>query len=485
MANLGVHIYEKATSVAVPKVATVGIPFVVGTAPVQAAAKPAKANLPVLATSWDEAVEKLGYSDDWDKYTLCEFMYSHFRLFGAQPVIFYNILNPGTMKQDAGAKDLKVENHKIMLPDEAVAGSVKVTVTENVEGTSTARELKAGTDYSVFYGQNGEGTQVCIVELLEDGSAYNAATVNIAYTSADPKAITEADVAEGVAQVDACMTAVGVVPDLICAPGWSHVPSLAALMATKAGAINGLFKGKALIDVDSSAEGVTEYSQLSGYKNTNNLVDENEILCWPMVKLGNRRFHLSTQLAGLMATVDAGNRGVPYESPSNKNLKMDACVLADGTEVNLIWDQAKLIAGSWGAVTAVNFLDSGWVAKGNYTACYPANTDVKDQFIPVSRMFDFIGNTLTRTFWPKQDKPMTTPLRDSILQSCNIWLGGLSGSGYLYGARAELLSSENPLTSLMDGIITLHVYNAPPVPAQEIDFILEYDVSYMEAALTE
>ena len=123
-------------------------------------------------------------------------------------------------------------------------------------------------------------------------------------------------------------------------------------------------------------------------------------------------------------------------------------------------------------------------AKGNYTACCPGNTDVKDQFIPVSRMFDFIGNTLIRTFWTKLDKPMTTALRDSILQTCNIWLAGLCGSGYLYGARAELLADENPLTDLMDGIIKLHVYNASPVPAQEIDFILEYDISYMEKAFT-
>lgn len=107
-----------------------------------------------------------------------------------------------------------------------------------------------------------------------------------------------------------------------------------------------------------------------------------------------------------------------------------------------------------------------------------------DQFIPVSRMFDFIGNTLIRTIWPKLDKPMTPALRDSILQTCNIWLGGLCGSGYLYGARCELRAEENPMTSLMDGIITMHVHNAAPVPAQEIDFIMKYDVSYMEAALT-
>ncbi len=483
MANLGVHIFEQATSVQTPKVASVGIPFVVGTAPVQSAAKPAKSNMPVLATSWDEAVEKLGFSYDWETYSLCEFMYSHFQLFGAQPVIFCNILNLSTMKRDVEAADYSVADHKITVPVDAIGDTIKVSVTEDVEGTPTARVLEADVDYSILYERDDTDTYVCIVELLEDGSAYDAATVNVAYSAADPTTATVADVVDGVAQVDACLTAVGVVPDLIAAPGWSHNTVVAAVMATKAAAINGLFKGKAVIDADSSAEGVTEYSQLSGYKNKNNFVDPDQILCWPMVQLGDYRFHLSTQLCGLMATVDAGNRGIPYESPSNKNLKMDACVLADGTEVNLTWDQVNLIAGSWGVVTAVNFLDSGWVAKGNYTACYPGNTDVKDQFIPVSRMFDFIGNTLIRTFWSKLDKPMTPALRDSMLQTCNIWLGGLCGSGYLYGARAEMLASENPLTSLLDGIITLHVYNAPPVPAQEIDFILEYDVSYMETAL--
>lgn len=483
MAKLGVHVFEKATSVQTPKVATVGIPFVVGTAPVQSAAKPAKSNVPVLVTSWDEAVEKLGFSYDWESYTLCEFMYSHLQLFGAQPVIFCNISDPASMKREEAAADYTVADHRVAVSVDAIADTIKVSVTEGAGETAATRALERDTDYSILYDRDDTDTYVCIVELLEDGSAYNAETVSVAYSAADPKTATVADVVDGVAQVDACLTAVGLVPDLIAAPGWSHNTVVAAVMATKAAAINGLFKGKAVIDADSGEDGVTEYSQLSGYKNKNNFVDVDQIICWPMVQLGDYRFHLSTQLCGLMATVDAGNRGIPYESPSNKNLKMDACVLADGTPVNLTWNQVDLIAGSWGVVTAVNFLDSGWVAKGNYTACYPGNTDVKDQFIPVSRMFDFIGNTLIRTFWSKLDKPMTPALRDSILQTCNIWLGGVTGGGYLYGARAEMLAEENPLTSLLDGIITLHIYNAPPVPAQEIDFILEYDVSYMETAL--
>ena len=44
--------------------------------------------------------------------------------------------------------------------------------------------------------------------------------------------------------------------------------------------------------------------------------------------------------------------------------------------------------------------------------------------------------------------------------------------------------SENPVTDLMAGIVRIHIYMTPPSPAQEIDFTLEYDASYVESALS-
>lgn len=146
-------------------------------------------------------------------------------------------------------------------------------------------------------------------------------------------------------------------------------------------------------------------------------------------------------------------------------------------------EQVNLVAGSWGVVTALNFIGMGWTAKGNYTACYPASTDIKDQFIPISRMFDWVGNTFVRTFWARLDRPMTRRLVDNIMDICNIWLNGQVAAGRLLGARAVMLESENSLLDLMAGIIRIHVYITPPSPAQEIDFTLEYDISYMQAAL--
>ncbi len=477
--NLGVHVYEKATAVSTPVVADVSIPFVVGAAPAHAASAPAKANVPVLATSWDEAVEQLGFSYDWGKYPLCEFMYSHFQLYGRQPVVFCNVLDSGkTSMRDSAAGDgqspIPVTDHQAKLPFAAIAATIQVS-----PDASFTDVLELDVDYSVLY---DEDTDACLVELLDGGEHYDKAELYIKYAAVKPNAVQKTDIVEGLSVIDDCMSTVGLIPDLICAPGWSHDSVVAAVMATKAEGINGLFRAKALIDADCGADGVRKYSELLPWKNTNNIVDENQILCWPMVKLGDYKFHTSTQLAGLMAQVDTENGGVPYESPSNKNFKMDGCCLEDGTEISLTFEQTNIIAG-YGIVTCLNFMSMGWTARNNYTACYPGNTDVKDQFISVSRMFDFVGNTLIRTFWSKLDKPMNLRLLDNIQDTSNIWLNGLVSQEYLLGARVELKGSENPVTSLLAGIISFHIYLTPSVPAQEIHFTLEFDVDYLTSAL--
>lgn len=479
MPNLGVHVQEKATAVSAPVTADVSIPFVVGAAPAHTASDPAKANVPVLATSWDEAVQQLGFSYDWKSYPLCEFMYSHFQLYGCQPVVFCNVLDSGRASmKDSEAGDgqaaIPVVEHQAAIPFTAIASTIQVSNSSNFGST-----LELDVDYSILYNEN---TDACVVELLDSGEHYEETQLYIKYSAVKPDAVGNTDIVEGLSVVDACMSTVGLIPDLICAPGWSHDTIVAAVMATKAASINGLFRAKALVDFDCGVDGVRKYSELLQAKNQGNFVDENQILCWPMVKLGDYQFHMSTQLAGLMAQVDTGNGGVPYESPSNKNFKMDGCCLEDGTEINLTFEQSNIIAG-YGIVTALNFMSMGWTARNNYTACYPGNTDVKDQFIPISRMFDFVANTLIRTFWSKLDKPMNLRLLDNIQDTCNIWLNGLVSQEYLLGARVELVASENPVTSLLAGIISFHIYLTPPIPAQEIHFTLEFDVDYLTSAL--
>lgn len=469
----GVSARQQATSVLTPAVAESGIPFVVGTAPVHMAERPAVAGVPVLCTSWDEAVVQLGYSENWKDYTLCEVMYSHFKLFGCQPLILCNVLDAAEMREDVAAADLLVSKHKITLPLAALSATLAIKA---ADGGESPAEYVAGKDFEAYY--SGEDL---IIELLEDGDCYEADKLNVAYAKAAPEQVTTAIVAAGIESVEYCLSSFGTAPDLLLAPGFSQDSVVAAVMAAKAASIGGLFGAKALIDIDCGAEGAKTYADVLAAKNKANLVDERQIVCWPMLRLGDYVFHQSTQLAGLIAQVDSDNGGCPYESPSNKNYQCDGLVLEDGSEVRMTLAQANILNGQ-GVVTGLN-RGSGWQCWGDWTACYPANRDVKDYFIPLSRMFDWVGKTLINTFWHKLDKPMTRRLVDTILDSCNIWLAGLVGSGYLLGARAEMLEAENPLTSLMAGRITLHIYLTPPSPMVSAEFLLEYDASYVSAAL--
>lgn len=468
----GVYVSQKGTSVGTPVVAECGIPFFIGSAPVQSAAAPAKAGVPVLCTSWAEAVDKLGYSDDWKKYTLCEAMYSHFKLFGCQPAIFCSVLDLATMTTAVAAADVAVTDHKVKLPIEAVNDATLVVKATGGAGDAYVKD----TDYATYY--DGE---TLVIEALSDGACYGADKLNVAYKAVNDGAVTAAKVAVGLESIENCMTMFGIVPDLICAPGFSQDTAVAAVMATKAAATNGMFAGKALIDIDTGAGGAKTYDAAIPAKAAANIAHAEQVICWPMLPLGDKKFHMSTQLAGLMAQVDTSNGGTPFESPSNKLFQADGLCLEDGTEVILTLEQANILNAN-GIVTALNFM-GGWKCWGNYTACYPASTDVKDYFIPVSRMFGWVGNTLIKTFWDRLDRPMNRLLIDTIVDSANIWLAGLVGSVYLLGARVEFSEAENPTSNLMAGIIKLHIYMTPPSPAQEIDFVLEYDADYVASAL--
>ena len=131
-------------------------------------------------------------------------------------------------------------------------------------------------------------------------------------------------------------------------------------------------------------------------------------------------------------------------------------------------------------LTALNFI-GGWKAWGNRTGVYPASTDPKDSFIPIRRMFNWIQNELILTYWQKVDGPVNRRLIDTVIDSYNIRLNGLAAPsvGALVGEnnRVEFLESENPATDLIDGKVRFHVYVTPPTPAEQIDFIVEYDPS--------
>ena len=472
MLNHGINTYKSDTAFSAVKTAAVGIPLFIGAWPCHMGE--GYKDVPVLATSFGEAEKKGGFSYKWrnadfsPKWNLCQAMYSHFKLFGMSPAIFVNVFDPATHCKDLTEAEYSVNDHIAKLSSDVIASGISIKAGEIA--------LTAGTDYDVFYSD-----EELIIELLKDGAGYTAEKLTVAGKVADTSKIEAKDIAEAVEKADLCKTVLGIVPDLICAPGWSKNPSVAAVMAAKAPSIGGLFYGKAVCDIDCSSKGAPTYDKVFEWKNNNGYTDENMIDGWGIAKVGEDLFDMSVIICGKIAQVDEGNAGCPYESPSNKSLAISGMVNEAGEEINLTLAQADVVTVNAGVVTALNY--GGWVLWGNYTACYPTSADVAEYFICTNRMHDWINNTFTNTFWSEIDKPMTRVRIDSIINSFNSWLAGLVHEGKLYGGQIEYIADNNPAASLVGGKIRLDTSFASPVPMQQINMHSEFDVDTLVSAL--
>lgn len=482
---------EIATSLVPPVETDAGLAVVIGTAPGFLVNNLANVNKPVLCYSYDEAVKTFGYSDDWKKYSLSEFIYSQFSLYGVAPCVLVNVFDP--------AKHFKVvEPHKFDVVASGINKSVNLgadVILSSVFIEDVTRAPEAGStdpvtvtpelnrDYTVGY----DAENNAVVSLLEDGAIFDESDLTIGYKCADVSQVTDADViggvdadgnVKGLELVNSVFAKFSKVPGLIAAPGWSSKPGIAAVMRAKAENINGLFSAMAVLDVPSDASGISDYTRVSEFKDRTSMNAASEIVCWPRVKLGNKVFNLSTQLVGLINKTDADNEDVPYKSPSNELLKMDAAVVgADNHELLLGHDAASYL-NSVGVVTALSW-SGGWKSFGNRTGIYPASTDPKDAFIAVRRMFNWIKNKFILTFWQKIDQPITPRLVQSIVNSFNVYLNGLKAREFILGGRVEFLTSENSSMDLEDGVIKFHVHYTPPAPTHEISAVFEYDPDYL------
>lgn len=465
----GVKTTQVPTSIGTPVVAKTGITFAVGTAPVHLVG--GKVNYPIMCNSYAEAVEQLGYSDDWGKYSLCEVIYSHFKLFQTSPVFFVNVLDPSVHKTSVANQVVEIVDNRVVGPLTVIKESVVVVGYEY------------GTDYELFY--NDENI---VLEVLAGGNIpTNTVTLTVSCDLIDPTQVDKSDIiggfnvvtkeTTGFELIDSVFPKYGIIPDLLLAPGWSQDAEVATIMAAKSLNINGMFSAKVLCDVDTTE--VTHYSEVPNWKNENNFNSPQQLLFYPMGKISDKVFHLSTLAAGLIANVDTNNGGCPSESPSNKSLPITSTVLADGTEVLMDVETSNYL-NSNGVITAHNFI-SKFVLWGNYSTCYPLNTDVKDYFYCISRTFSWVANTLILTNWSKVDKKLNRRLIDSIVDSTNIWLNGLTAEEKILGGRIEYKQEDNTAETLLSGKAIFRIYMASPTPAQELEFRLEYDINYLNA----
>lgn len=472
----GIYTEELSTQLT-PLINVASPTVVVGTAPLHMASDPAPINTPVLCQSYSEFVRYFGYSSDFASYTLCEAAQVFFQLYNVSPLIVINVLDPATHKV-AGTKSVSGLSNPVEIDEPIILSSL---VVKSGSGQSETTLIK-DTDYTAAYNSADK-----VVLTILSANKITGDTAALTYDKVNASGVTSTDIIGGVElttgkntgleAIEDVYPRLGLIPSTIIAPKWSTNSAVAAVMAAKCRDINGCFKAICAVDIDSGT--VRKINDCNSAKNTNNLTDAFEIVCYPKVSLDGVRYNLSTHVAALMNRVDADNSDIPYQSPSNQSLSIDMSCLADGTELTLSKANANYLNGL-GITTALNFA-GGWRAWGNRTGTFPTVTDPKDSFIPVRRMFNWIANNIVVNFWQKIDMPITRRNVESVTDSINQWLSGLTARGAIVAGACYLLEELNPVADLAVGKIVFSLSITPPPPAEQIQFTLQYDAQALSS----
>lgn len=466
----GVRIQENPTSVPTPVSNEAGVPVIFGTAPVNLVADPAGAvNKLFLCNSFAEAKAAVGYSDDYEKYTLCQAMDAFFKAFGVGPVVICNVLDPASHKS--------TYSETLNIVDGQAVSTKKGILLEGL----TVGDMAFGTDYTLAF--NDDGYLVITVLKSQPG-----ATVAVSGNMIDASKVTESSIVgsydsstgveTGIELLRKVYPTFGLTPSLLLAPGWSHKPTVGLALAEKCTDINGMFKCECVVDIDSNR--AAKYTDVEKIKKESGFASEHTICVWPKVKYAGKAMYFSAIYAAMACYTDYNNDSVPNLSPSNRAIRISASVVEDGTEINLDINQANEL-NAVGVVTALNL--NGFKAWGNNTAAYPDTTDPKDRWIACRRFFSWWGNSFITTYMTKVDNPANYRLIESIVDSENVRGNSLVSQGKCAGIKMVYSKDDNPIANVLDGKIVFKQYLAPYTPAEDILNVLEFDPSMIEAAL--
>lgn len=482
----GVYTSEKETQMLAPVLGTAGLQVVVGTAPVNTVNNPAAAvNKPILANSYQEAVEAVGFSSDFASYTLCESIAATFNVINTGPIILINVLDPSTHKKAMTGGAIQVNDNVAKITEIGVIDDNNLTVT--IGTGQDAVTLVKGTDYETAF--NADGTLNLIMISVQ---AKAATAVNVAGYKIDPTAVDDDDIVGSVNPSTGAETGLevvrqifpkfGMTPGILLAPRFSKSAKVAAALQAKTKEINGVFKCVTVIDIDSETEnGAKVYTDVRDVKTAQAVSDANAYAVWPFAAIGDTVYSGSSLAAALTAYVDAVNDDTPNVSPSNKTLTISKACLPNGTEVVLDQDQANTV-NSFGVATFLNF--QGFRLWGNNTAAYPGTTDPKDRWFSVKRFMLWSQNTFILTYFQEVDDPANPRKIEKIVDNENVRGNGFVARGIC--ARYEIVynEEENTTADLLNGVIRFHQYVSPYVPAEVIEDVFEFDADALAASLS-
>lgn len=481
----GISTKRKATSLTTPLTSDANVTVVIGTAPVNMCADPySAANVPVVAYTKTDAVKKMGWSEDFKNYTICQSMYAAFHVFAVAPIVMINVLDPNNENHVSAvvATAYDVANKKAVVDVEGILLDT-IEITSADAGTAFTKD----TDYVASFADDG----TVIIGFTEAGAVKADTSVKIAYTKLNPAGVTYSDiiggynvserVKKGLEVIGDIFPKLGIVPGTLIAPGFSQIPAVNTALTAKANLIYSLFSCKVISDIDSSDDGANSIDKIKEWKNENGYSDRRTFAVWPKVNVDGYQYYFSAQLAALLQRLAADNSGVPSDSCDNKALKISGLVLEDGTEVTFDMDEANDYCNANGVITAVNI--DGFLAWGNNTSVYPQSTDVVDRWVTSVMMFDYIENNFKRSFFSKVGNKSDYREIEDVVLSENLTLNSLKGSGNIAGGEISFSMDDNPINQILGGKIRFKERIATYPPMEDIENEFEFDPTLLEAAL--
>ena len=406
------------------------IPVYVGVAPVHLVngwKEKDVVNYPVKIASIDHVKKYMGFTSDWDTYTLCEAFSAHFSndVAAAGPIVAINVLDPDTHK-----KAEKKTEQLAFVNDVAKISSNTIIV-----DTAVVANAVLGVDYTIEYDfETGNAVITRLTSSVADSASITYSEIDV--SNIDKSTIIGSKSPGGAYTGLSCLNLVypelGIVANIIDIPKYSQEPDVYKAMLKAAEKINGHWY--AWVNADIPVTSASMESAIT-WKKTNGYVSERSKVCWPKWKLKDGKvYHMSTIATWLMTVVDSQNDGVPMESPSNKEIPAGKQYFG-ADSVNRGYDQDMANKLNANGITTAVYWGGKTVLWGPHPAAFvdDDNVDQRSVFDTNMRMMMYILNSYQQEHGEMIDKPMTKALSDTIKNREQEKLDALVAVGALIG----------------------------------------------------
>lgn len=425
----------------------------VGTAPVHTVAGgAANVNRPILVTNIAEARKHFGYSDEWDKYTLCEAMHAHLENKAVGPLVLINVLDPATHKAaEAGTANLTPENGRVTI---ANAGDI---ILDTVAVTGKTK----GTDYTVQYDFNKK--LLTIAEITSGGLGTEALTIT--YNSIDATAVDADDVIgatdgaglnTGLFATKNVYQETGFIPSFLLAPGFSSIPAVHSAMIHNSQKVNSHWDVYVMADipiVDDQSEKVT-LANAATWKNANGYNKSNETVYFPLAKgTDDKIYHLSVLAAANFQELLVAQDGIPYKTASNTECAIIGNLYMGEDSAGRVFDDALINSQlNKNGIASAAYVGGRWAIWGCHSADYTQEDGDQINVSETNRMMlYYISNDFQHRRTRNVDKPLTANDIKTIVAEEQTRLDALVKIGALTYGVVHLNAEANDSSDIMNG----------------------------------